>query len=154
MSLTQTQLINRLKEEVKGLSSYLVDEDYSNASSDAINEFGSSFPVSGQEIEFWVKRRAKRHLFFYLMSESAHKYKFEQINRQQRFEHYFKLIQAEDKAFATFMEERPDLFAGVDVYKIFGTKVDAGFSYDSLGRDTTYDDIDDNEVNFTPKESA
>jgi len=153
MSLTQTQLIARLKQEVKGLTSYLVDDDYTNASTDAINEFGQSFPVSGQEIEFWVKRRAKRHLFFYLMSESAHKFKFEQINLQHRFEHYKTLIEYEDKAFDKFMEDRPDLFAGVEAFKMFTTKVDAGFSYDEFGRDTTYDDIDDNEVNFTPTEN-
>lgn len=153
MSLTQTQLVTRLMQEVKGLDNYLVDDDYNNACTDAANEFGTSYPVSGQDIEFWVKRRAKRHLFFYLMSESAHKFKFEQINLQHRFDHYSKLIQAEDTAFEKFMEDRPDLFAGVDTFKLFTTKVDAGFSYDSFGRDTTYDDIDDNEVDFTPKET-
>lgn len=152
MSLTQTQLITRLKQEVKGLTSYLVDDDYINASLDAANEFNTTYPVSGQDIELWVKRRAKRHLFFYLMSESAHKYKFEQVNLQHRFDHYSKLVASEDEAFKDFMEERPDLFAGVDAYKMFTTKVDAGFSYDIYGRDTTYSD-DDNEVNFTPKES-
>lgn len=153
MSLTQTQLVAKLEEEVKGLSDHLVDVDYINASDDAVNEFGTSFPVSGQDIEFWVKRRAKRHLFFYLLSESAHKFKFEQINLQHRFDHYRQLIEYEDKEFEKFMEDRPDLFAGVDTFKLFGTKVAAGFSYDSLGRDTTYDDIDDNEVDFTPKEA-
>lgn len=153
MSLTQTQLITRLKQEVKGLTSYLVDDDYTNASTDAINEFASSYPVSDQEMQVWVKRRAKRHLFFYLMSEAAHKFKFEQINLQQRFEHYRDLIKSEDAAFLAFMEERPDLFAGVETFKMFTTKVDAGFSYDSIGHDTTYDDIDDNEVEFTPKEA-
>lgn len=153
MSLTKTQLITRLKQEVKGLTTYLVDDDYANASDDAVNEFGESFPVSGQELEYWIKRRAKRHLFYYLMSESAHKFKFEQINLQHRFEHYHLLIKTEDEAFVAFMEERPDLFAGVDTFKLFTTKIDAGFSYDKLGRDTTYDDIEDNEVNFTPKEA-
>lgn len=153
MSLTQTNLVARLKQEVKGLTSYLVDDDYNNATTDAINEFGMTFPVSGQETEYWVKRRAKRHLFFYLLSEGAHKFKFEQINLQHRFEHYRDLVKYEDEAFEKFKEENPDLFAGVDTYKMFTTKVDAGFSYDEFGRDTTYDDIDDNEVNFTPKES-
>lgn len=153
MALTETNLITKLKQEVKGLTTYLVDDDYVNAATDAINEFGDSFPVSGQELEFWVKRRAKRHLFYYLMTEAAHKFKFEQINLQQRFEHYRELIKTEDEAFVSFMEERPDLFAGVDTFKMFTSQVSAGFSYDSLGRDTTYDDIDDNEVDFTPKEA-
>jgi hypothetical protein len=149
--MTKQQLMARLIEEVKGLSQYLTTDDYENASDDAINEFDASFPVSGQLVEYWVKKRAKRHLFYYLLTESAHKFKFEQINLQHRFDHYSKLIEIEDKQFESFMEERPDLFAGVDSYKVFGTKIDAGFAYSEYGRDITYDD--DQKVAFDPKES-
>lgn len=151
MSLTKTQLILKLQKEVKGLHQYLVNEDYENAADDAVNEFGMSYPVSDQTVEYWIKKRAKRHIFYYLMSESAHKFKFEQINLQHRFDHYYKLIEMEDEQFATFMEERIDLFAGVDSYQLFGTKVDAGFAYDEVGKDITYDD--DQLVEFDPKES-
>ncbi|MHC5214037.1 MAG: hypothetical protein ACYSOO_05560 [Planctomycetota bacterium] len=150
--MTKQELILKLEKEVKGLHSYLVKEDYENAADDAINEFESSWPVSGQLLTFWVKRRAKRHLFFYLMTESAHKFKFEQINLQHRFDHYSKLIETEDKAFEVFIEERPDLFAGVDSFKMFGTKIDAGFAYAEHGTDITYDE--DQKVEFDPKESA
>lgn len=151
MSLSKQQLILRLEKEVKGLHTYLVKEDYENAADDAINEFESSYPVSGQIVEYWVKKRAKRHLFYYLLSESAHKFKFEQINLQHRFDHYSKLIEIEDKAFEAFIEERPDLFAGVDSFKLFGTKIDAGFAYAEYGTDITYDD--DQLVEFNPKAS-
>lgn len=149
--MTKQELILKLEKEVKGLHQYLVKEDYENAADDAINEFELSFPVSEQLLVYWVKRRAKRHLFFYLLTESAHKFKFEQINLQHRFDHYSKIVELEDKSFSEFMEERPDLFAGVDSFKMFGTKVDAGFAYDSIGRDITYDK--DQLVEFTPKVS-
>lgn len=151
MSLTKEQLILKLQKEVKGLHTYLVNEDYENAADDAVNEFETSYPISGQLIEFWVKKRAKRHIFYYLLTESAHKFKFEQINLQHRFDHYYKLIQTEDEQLAAFMEERPDLFSGVDSFKMFGTKIDAGFAYDEVGKDITYDD--DQLVEFNPKES-
>lgn len=149
--MTEDELILKLTEEVKGLSSYLVEDDYENAATDAINEFDSSWPVSGQLIEYWIKKRAKRHIFYYLLTESAHKFKFEQINLQHRFDHYVKLVEIEDAQFEAFMEERPDLFAGVDSFKMFGTKVDAGFAYAEYGTDITYDD--DQMVEFDPKES-
>lgn len=150
--MTKQELILKLEKEVKGLHTYLVKEDYENAADDAISEFESAWPVSGQLLAFWVKRRSKRHLFFYLMTESAHKFKFEQINLQHRFDHYSKLIEAEDKAFEVFIEERPDLFAGVESFKMFGTKIDAGFAYAEDGIDITYDE--DQKVAFDPKESA
>lgn len=152
MSLSKQDLIKKLQEEVKGLTTYLVNKDYENAADDAINEFESEYPVDGQLLEYWVKKRAKRHIFYYLLTESAHKFKFEQINLQHRFDHYSKLIESEDKAFEVFMEERPDLFAGVSSYKMFGTKVDAGFAYDDVGKDITYDD--DQLVEFDPKVSS
>lgn len=152
MTLSKDDLMLKLKTEVKGLDTYLVNADYRNAAEDAINEFEATYPVTGQLLEFWVKKRAKRHLFYYLLSESAHKFKFEQINLQHRFDHYHKLIQVEDEQFVAFMEERPDLFAGVDSYKMFGTKVDAGFAYTGTGLDITYDD--DQLVEFDPKASG
>jgi hypothetical protein len=149
--MTKQELLLKLEKEVKGLHQYLTPEDYENAAVDSINEFDSSYPVSGSLLEYWVKKRAKRHLFFYLLTESAHKFKFEQINLQHRFDHYSKLIEMDDKQFEKFQEERPDLFAGVDSYKMFGTKVDAGFAYAEYGTDITYDD--DQLVEFDPKAS-
>lgn len=152
MTLSKDDLMLKLKNEVKNLDTYLVNEDYKNATEDAINEFETSYPVEGQLLEFWVKKRAKRHLFYYLLSESAHKFKFEQINLQHRFDHYYKLIEVEDKLFALFIEERPDLFAGVDAFQIFGTKIDAGFAYTGTGIDITYNE--DQLVEFDPKASG
>ncbi len=56
-----------------------------------------------------------------------------------------------DQDFETAVQDNPAEFAGVDLFKMFGSKVDAGFSYDDYGRDTTYSD--DNQVVFAPKET-
>lgn len=149
--MTKDEFIILMKQEVKGLSSYLVDHDYENAADDASRETGWSFPVSGNAKELWIKQRMKRHLFFYLYSESAHKFKYKQINLQHRFDHYKELIKQMDDQYKVFVEERPDLFAGASISHLFGTKVDAGFAYDPTGRDITYDE--NQSVIFSPKEN-
>lgn len=151
--MIKDEFIILVKQEVKGLYSYLVDNDYENAADDASRETGWSFPVSGNFKEYWIKQRMKRHLFFYLYTESAHKFKYKQINLQHRFDHYHTMLFGKDgmdTKFVEAMEERPDLFAGVSISHLFGTKVDAGFQYQpQTGRDTTY--RDDNVVVFGPK---
>jgi len=149
--MTKNELVILLEREVKGLSSYLDPLDYRNAADDAARETGWAFTVSGVFKEYWIKERAKRHIFFYLLSESAHKFKVEQINLQHRFDHYSKIIAYMDKQFQEIIEERPDQFAEADPFKMFGTKIDAGFAYDSAGRDITYDES--NQVDFSPKEN-
>lgn len=149
--MTQQDMVQLLAEEVKGLDSYLDPIDYNNACVKASQETGFAFPISTDFKKFWVKERALRHIFFFLASESAHKFKFKQINLQHRFDHYWKLIQRMDGDWEKIQEERPDQFANVDTFKLFGTKVDAGFQYEpQTGRDFTYDE--DNIVIFKPDE--
>lgn len=143
--------ILELKQRVKGLYKYLDKVDYDNALDDASRETGWTFPVSEDIKILWILKRATRHLYSYLLSESAHKFKYEQINLQQRYEHYRQLVIDFDKEFTIFVEERIDLFAGVDPFKMFATKIDAGFSYDIVGNEDTYNK--NNEVIFTPTEN-
>lgn len=147
--MTQADMEEKLEEEVKGLSTYLESDDYTNACSDASRETGWAFPVTTDFKILWMKNRAKRYLFFYLYSESASKFKYEQINLQQRFEHYGKIIADMDKSFAEALEAFPHEFASVDAYEMFGTKIDAGFQYDPVtGKDITYNS--NNKVVFAP----
>jgi len=139
-----------LQGEMKGLSDYLDVSDYVNACNDASRETGWSFPTSSDFRTHWMKQRAKRHLFFYLLSQSAHKFKYQQVNLQQRFDHYERLVKYMDEAYLAAMESNPDEWAGVEAFRIFGTKVDAGFAYDEVGKDLTYDS--DQLVEFQPKE--
>jgi len=140
-----------LQQEVKGLSAYLDPQDYTNACNDASRETGWSFPTTTDFRTLWMKERAKRHIFFYLLTQSAHKFKYQQVNLQHRFDHYERLIKYMDNAFLTAMENSIEEWAGVSAFKIFGTKVDAGFAYDDVGKDITYDP--DQLVEFYPKEN-
>jgi len=150
--MTRDELIMKLQQEVKGLTSYLATPDYENAVDDALRDTGWSLPNSTVFKIQWMKDRAKRHLFFYLQTESAHKFKFEQINLQQRFQHYTILIKTMDEDFEKAKLENVHEFAGVDSFKIFGTQVEPGFAYEpETGRDVTYDD--DQEVLFGPNEN-
>lgn len=153
--MTREEMATLLQTEVKGLSSYLDAADYTNACDDAARETGWSFPLADTENErlHWQKTRAKRHLFFYLMSESAHKFRVKTLFLQHRFEHYIKLIEVMDRQWEIWKLKNPLMFLTPgEEYKWFGSKIDAGFSYDGFGRDTTY--TDDNQIAFTPSDAS
>ena len=150
--MTEEELIDKLTEEVKNLDTYLERDDYENALSDAQAETGWTLPIDDTLKLLWIKKRAKRHIFFYLYTESAHKFKYKQINLQQRWEHYKETIAMMDEEFVAFQEDRPDLFGDVEAFHAFGTKVDAGFAYEGqTGEDITYSEV--TEVDFNPKEN-
>jgi hypothetical protein len=151
VSLSVDQITILLQQEFKSLSAKLVSQDYKNAIDDTTRETGWSLPVSGNEKEFWFKRRAKRHLFYMLLTESAHKFKFESINLQQRFEHYRVLIRDEDREWVNWSEANVHLLAGANARELFGTVVHGGFQYDMIGQDTTYST--DNEVEVNPNDN-
>ena len=146
--MDKTELIILLQSEVN--ISALTATDFENACDDASRETTWAFPVSSDFRIYWMKERAKRALFFYLASQSAHKFKVKQISLNQRFDHYLKLVEFMDTSFKEIIESRPDEFGDVDTYKMFGTKIDAGFATDALGRDITYDE--DQEVGVFPSD--
>ena len=150
--MTKNELIAQVQQEVKGLSSSLNDDDYDNAVSSAEMDTGWALPQTEDLKLKWLKERTKRHLFFFLLSESASKFRFKNIYLNNRFEHYIKLIEVMDAQFAKAQEEYAFEFANVDSFKQFGTKVDAGFSYNRTGIETTYDTT--NKVLFEPEENA
>jgi len=151
VSLTDGELQKRLREELKGLASNLDNDDYVNAIADAKRDTGWSAFSSDFQIK-WIKERAKRHLFFYLYTESASKFKYKQVNLQHRFEHYGKIIADLDKQFKEVLEEEPHQFAGVSAFELFGSKIDAGFAGEAqTGRDLTYDE--DQRVIIHPNEA-
>jgi len=151
MSSTKAALTTLLTQEVKGLSTNFVDDDYSNALDDAERDTGWAFPVADGFKTYWQKERGKRHLYFYLATEATEEFKVRQLNLNQKFDHLFSLIKFMDDQFNDIQESRPEMFAGVDAYKSFGTQINAGFQYDDFGRETTYDE--DNLVILNPTES-
>lgn len=146
--MDRDELITTVQAEVKGLRSKFEEEDWELAVSDALRDTGWMLPVTNDTMLFWLKKRFKRHLFFMLYTESAHKFKFKQYNLQHRFDHYGKLIERMDKEWETFVNEELLLLEGVGA---FATKVDAGFQYDEHGHDTTYSE--DNRVTFSPDQN-
>ena len=149
--MTSGEMIIKLQEEVKGLASYLTaPTDYNNAIDDALRETEWSFPVTVSFKTYWLKERSKRHLYNYLRSESAAKFKAKKFNLNERFDHYHELIKQMDADFQNAIDERPDMFRDANPYELFGTKVDAGFQYDYMGKDTTYSSY--NDVVFDPND--
>jgi hypothetical protein len=141
--------IEILKKELGDSAEYPSDDQYDRSVEKAIQELGWGFPISANFKKFWFIERAKRHIFFFLQSESAHKFKYKQINLQNRFEHYERLIRKMDRDFQEAMDSNPTEFANVEPHLLFGHVVHAGFSYDEAGQDTTYED--DNQVDLFPR---
>ena len=150
--MTSDELKELLALELKSLKDKVDSNDYDNAVNNAQRDTGWTCPVTVAFQIQWLKERAKRWLFFFLWSESAHKFKFEQINLQNRFEHYQILIKYMDEQFEAAKEENIAEFAGAQSYELFGTKIEAGFQYDEIGQDTTYND--DNLVIIEPGDTA
>lgn len=135
--MDKNDFVTLIEKEVKGLASVLDPEDYKNAVDDALRDTGWALPVTNSDKIKWIKDRSKRHIFFYLMTESAHKFKVKQYSLHQRFDHYEKIVDKMDEKWESFSETYIDLD---DPVSLFGTKVDAGFQYSSTGVDTTYSD--------------
>lgn len=155
MSLTRDQLLSALQQQLKGIYSEFTSDELTEAVDDLLRETGWSFPFTTQFKEFWGVKRAKRNCLSLLLNESAHKFKYKQINLQHRWEHYFAMLKAEDEAWEKAKLENPEQFpveTTSDSYKYFGSKIDAGFAYDSYGNDITHDT--DEEVDFYPNEDS
>jgi len=147
--MTSTEMAALLQQELKGLSSSIEDDDYTNAILAAERDTGWSLPQTADFKLTWLISRSKRHLFFYLLSQSAAKFRYKNIYLQHRFEHYLKLVERMDEDFKEAQEENAFEFAGVSSYQAAGTKIDSGFaSQGQTGRDFTYDE--NNEVIVTP----
>ena len=151
--MTKAEMTTKITEEVKGLSSYLVNDDYSNACDDAARETGWAFPITTDFKVYWQKQRAIRHLLFYLVTERSYKFRYKQINLQHRFRNLKDMIMMLDKNFTQAQESSPNEFANVSAYNLFGTKIDSGFAYEpQTGRDITYDE--DQDIIFAPDENT
>lgn len=145
------QVKTLIQEEVRTLDTFLDPVDYANSLNDSLRETGWTLPTTSDFRIHWIKMRAKRHLFFYLATESARKFKVKQYSLDQRFKHYMVLIGNMDKEFEAAKEEHPEEFTNAESYALFGSKIDAGFSYDQFGNDTTYDA--EQEIIITPSDT-
>ncbi len=141
-------LIVILKVQLSSLASLITPEGYELVCSQAEQELGWSYPITDPTRLFWLVKRASRHALALLEIASANKFKYKQVNLQHRFEHFKALIEEMDQEFEKAMASNMGLFSGVDSYRMFGTKIDAGFAYTKFGKDITYHP--DQYVNFSP----
>jgi hypothetical protein len=147
-----SDLEDLVKVQLSGLSSLVTTDGYEFACDQAYNELGWSYPVTNPTQVLWMIKRATRHALDILRIASANKFKYKQVNLQHRFDHFQKLIEDLDKEFLEALTyDIAPLGSGLSSFKLFGTKLDAGFSYGIDGTDETYKI--DKYVNFSPVET-
>lgn len=135
--------LDELKTTLAGnssISGFLSSDEIGKCCTRASQETGWLFPVSGDFQEFWIENRAERHCFFQLWTQSARKFKVEQLNLNQRFAHYGEVIKKMDRDFEAIKAERYEMFdtsTSEDKVNMFGTVAPAGYVYDITGKDIT-----------------
>ncbi len=133
--------IDFVKIQLSTTASILSTEGLEASVNRALAELNWTLPLDNAEKEMWVVLRSVRHALYILWIASAQKFKYKQVNLQNRFEHYEKLIKNMDSEFSDAVSANVTLFSNIESYKLFGTVVGAGFVYDGLGQDITYDDL-------------
>ncbi len=122
----------------------LTAENQEAAAEQALRELNWTLPETDSLKCYWIIERTKRQALYILLTQHAERFRYKQIHLQQRFDNYFRLITAADVAFAAAIEQ--------DLSGLFAVNMDmamfaeqgflynpAGFVYDQLGRDLTYE---------------
>lgn len=151
MIASKDELVDRVMIGMGNSSTFLTADGYEAAADEAILELAVTFPLDNAVRESWVVKRTKRHSLFILYIEAANRFQYKQLKLNQRFDHYHKIIDQMDKEFQKAREEDWIALMDISPSKMF-IKIDAGFSYDKYGQDTTYQF--GNYVNFSSLESA
>lgn len=138
---SQEDIILLVKTQMSSSASLVSEEGYESAVNSAVSELGFAITDGNPTRILWLVKRAVRHSLFILWVASAQKFKYKNINLQNRFEQYSKLIEFMDNEFSSALQSEPQVFASVDSYKIFGTIVRAGFCYDSVGRELSEEEV-------------
>lgn len=153
--MTEAEVKKAVKDELQeDAVNELSDTAFKRVINKTSSETGWSLPVAGNFKTFWFVERTVRHCLYMLCTKTAPDFKYKQISLNQPWEHYWEMIKHADEAFKEAVNENPEQFpVEVDATTIasLGVYIEAGFSYDSLGRDTTYNS--DHDTNFEPKET-
>jgi hypothetical protein len=150
--MTEAELIIQVTRELRSLATNFDSDDFADAVDASERDTGFVFPATDSFQIKWLINRTKRHLLFALVVDSSVKFKFKQINLQQKFEQLKKLVDSMDKEFEVALADNVYEFAQVDPVHMFGHKADAGFAYDSFGNDITFDE--DQKVFIAPNDSS
>lgn len=127
---------SNLQKSLSSAYDLLTEPEVEFAITQALGELGWNYPLTSPSKVTWAMKRAKRHALDTICTVSAHKFKYKQINLNQRFEHYFAIIKQMDEEYRWGLENDAALM-GVDSANVFGTYIRNGFVYDQYGRDVT-----------------
>lgn len=141
--MTSDEAIAAVQAEFRGgLADEFTDADYNRAVTKVQSETGWTFPVSGDFKEFWSVERIKRHMLWFLLGTKALKFKYKQISLHQPFEHLKDMLEVMDEDWKEAVLTNPEQFpaeVAADSWKMFGRYIGAGFEYDEVGNDKTYE---------------
>ena len=107
----------------------------------AQTELEWSLPQTDSFRLYWIVQRARRHLVYILLCETAHKFRFKEIHLHNRFKQYHQLVELMDDEFQKAIDARPldfDHLASNTTDGAFGLYVTSGFNYNYAGEDLTY----------------
>ena len=138
---TNAEIVLLMQTQLSSSSSLLSIIGLTDAADSAATELGWPYPQTDPTRIYWLTKRAVRHACYILYIASAQAFKYKQVNLQHRFDHYDKLIKTMDNEWEIALSSQPTIFSSTDSYKQFGTALNAGFVYDGIGRDITYDDL-------------
>lgn len=127
---------SQLEGSLGGAYEHLKVKEIDFAITQALGELGWNLPITDIRKCAWALKRGRRHALDVICTTSAHKFKYKQINLNQRFEHYFSLVKSMDEEYQRALEHDPALL-DVDPVGIFGTYINNGFVYDQFGNDVT-----------------
>ena len=130
------EYVSQTQFALSDLNTYLTEAQIEFAITQALDELEWEYPIEDGARRFWAVQRAKRHAMDLLKTAAAYKFKYKQINLNQRFDHLSRQIWQMDMDFKSAIKQDPSLY-GADPYKLFGTYVSNGFVYDSFGNDIT-----------------
>ena len=118
------------------LQEQLEEDHVEFAIEQTMDELGWSFPIKEGTRPYWAVQRAKRHCLDILRTTAAYKFKYKQINLQQRFEQLHRQIYQLDFDFRTALKYDASLF-DIDISDSFGTYLGNNIIMDQYGNDVT-----------------
>jgi len=147
MSLAdETELADQITTSLGALKEVIEGDDVDFAAETTIKELGLDLPFDGDppRLEYWIIQRGKRHALDIMRINAAYKFKYKQINLNQRFEHLDKVVNKMDEKFEEALENDPAL-AGIipSLTELLGPRavggdyLPSGFVYDDYGNDVT-----------------
>ena len=133
---TTEEYIEKVQLSLGDLKDQLDEDAIEFAIDQTLSELQWTLPISVGTRPFWAVQRARRHCLDILRTTSAYKFKYKQINLNQRFEHLNRMIWALDIDFKTALKYDTSLF-DVNIEDTFGTYLGNNMIYDSHGNDIT-----------------